>query len=152
MSVQNNRKRSRRALWPATLAVALALLLLGSALVATRQAGASPAAPPALQPKATNAPSSATLTVTITPGKNSGDPPTVTPSSVTVGKNEEVEWVCSTGCDFDVEFDPAKKPFKDHGFNKNKNKSGTPTGPAGKYKYSVTVDGGTLDPDVIIKG
>ena len=64
-----------------------------------------------------------------------------------------MEWKCSTGCDFSVVFlDPAKKPFRDRGFNKNANKSGNPTGNVDKYKYSVTVGGGVLDPDVIIKG
>lgn len=98
-----------------------------------------------------------TITVTITPGAKIDGPPTVDKQSVTVGKDDEVAWVCSTGCDFSVVFlDPAKKPFKDRGFNQQKSKSGKPTQPPPPndetYKYSVIVGGGVVDPDVIVKG
>lgn len=94
-----------------------------------------------------------TQTVTITPGAKTDAPPTVDRKSVTVGKDDEVQWVCSTGCDFIVSFnETARKPFNDHHFTKQKNKSGKPTGKDGTYKYSVTVGRGVLDPDVIVKG
>ena len=99
-----------------------------------------------------------TITVTITPGAKPDDPPKVSPDPVEVWPNDEVEWNCSTDCEFTVVFlDPLKKPFKDRGFNKQKSKSGKPTqtpppGEEEKYKYSVIVGGGVLDPDVIIRG
>ena len=92
-------------------------------------------------------------TVTITPVSSTNPTLKVSPDPVEVGKKDEVEWVCSTGCDFSVVFlDPAKKPFKDRAFSKNKPKSGHPTGAPEKYKYTVIVDGDIIDPDVIVKG
>jgi hypothetical protein len=97
-----------------------------------------------------------THTVTITPGAKWDDPPTVDKSSVTVdaSQGDEVMWVCPTCTDgFTVIFiQSGKKPFKSRSFNKAKNKSGKATGKNDTYPYKVIVNGGVLDPDVIIKG
>jgi plastocyanin len=91
-------------------------------------------------------------TVTITPVSPTNPTLKVTPDSVEVGRHDEVEWICSTVCEFDVTFTDSMKPFKDRSFNKNKPKSGHPTGAPGKYKYTVIVGGDIIDPDVIVKG
>ena len=136
-------KNRSKALWLLALTLALALFFAGSAMTQTKQAST---------PAQTNVAAGVTHTVTITPGAGPNDPPNVCPLSVEVGPNDEVEWKCSTACDFNVSFNEvARKPFNDRAFNKNKPKSGHSTGAPGKYKYTVIVGGGVLDPDVIIR-
>ena len=132
-----------KALWLMALTLAVALIFASSAMTQTKQASA---------PAQKKVAAGAIIPVTITPGVKPDDPPKVLPASVEVGPNDEVEWTCSTGCDFDVTFTYSMKPFKDRSFNKNKKQSGKPTGAPGTYKYTVIVGGGVLDPDVIIKG
>ena len=93
-----------------------------------------------------------TYQIRITPDPTDAKkPPKVDPSDQTVGPNDEVMWICTTGCDFDVVFtEPDRKPFKDRKFDKVKNKSGRPTGSEGVYKYSVIVGPGSNDPNIII--
>lgn len=94
---------------------------------------------------------SETITITITP--NPTGPPTVNPDSVDVykSKDQQVEWTCSNGCDFTVNFPTSgAKPFSDSTFSKAHPKSGVPTGPAGKYPYTVKVGNGSTDPMIII--
>ncbi len=79
-----------------------------------------------------------TITVTITPNSNPHKPPSVDPDSVDVyrSKNQQVEWTCSTGCDFTVDFPKSHgKPFSGGTFTKANPKSGVPTGPPGAYPY-----------------
>jgi plastocyanin len=91
-----------------------------------------------------------TVTVTITPA----NPPTVSPDPVEISKSagDEVEWVCPdcTG-DFAVHF-PKKSPFAGKSFNKKSPKSGKVSAKAalGTYHYTVTVNGHTADPGVIV--
>ena len=96
---------------------------------------------------------SQTITVTITPNSNPNKPPSVNPDSVDVYKdqNQQVEWTCSTGCDFTVTF-PAShaKPFSDSTFNKAHPNSGAPTGPPGAYPYTVSVGNASTDPRIIV--
>lgn len=130
-------------LGPMALTLVVALLFAGSAMTQS-----TPANPPAQQKAAAGK----IVPVKITPGVKFDDPPTVLPATVELDPNDEVEWTCTTKCEFDVTFGEAKrKPFKDRAFNKLKSKSGKPTGAVGKYKYSVFVGGGVLDPDVIIR-
>jgi hypothetical protein len=92
-----------------------------------------------------------TITVTITPNSDPTGPPSVSPDPVSVSQNQEVEWVCSNGCDFTVVFtQQTRKPFNGRIFDKANPKSGVPTGPPGKYKYSVIVGEGSLDPQIIV--
>ncbi len=96
---------------------------------------------------------SQTITVTITPNSNPAGPPSVNPESVDVykDKNQQVEWTCSTGCDFTVQFPTSgAKPFNDSTFTKANPKSGVPTGPPGTYPYRVTVGQGSTDPQIIV--
>jgi hypothetical protein len=92
-----------------------------------------------------------TITVTITP--NPQGPPTVDPDSVDLykDKDQQVEWTCSTGCDFTVNFPKSHgKPFNDLSFNKAHPSSGVPTGPPGTYPYNVKVGDSSVDPQIII--
>jgi hypothetical protein len=92
-----------------------------------------------------------TITVTITP--NPTGPPTVDPDSVDLykDKNQQVEWTCSTGCDFTVNFPTSHaKPFSDSAFSKAHPKSGVPTGPPGRYPYNVKVGDSSGDPQIIV--
>jgi hypothetical protein len=94
-----------------------------------------------------------TITVTITPNSNPAGPPSVNPESVDVYKNQnqQVEWTCSTGCDFTVNFPKSHaKPFNDSSFSKAHPKSGVPTGAPGKYPYIVKVGQGSTDPQIIV--
>ncbi len=134
---------STRPLWLMALTLVAALLFAGSALTQTKQASA---------PAQKKVAAGTIFSVTITPGAKHDDPPKVVPATVEVGPNDEVEWNCSKDCDFDVTFTYSMKPFKDRSFNKNKKKSGKPTGSPGIYKYTVIVGGGVLDPDVIVRG
>jgi hypothetical protein len=92
-----------------------------------------------------------TITVTITP--NPHGQPSVDPDSVDLykDKDQQVEWTCSTGCDFTVNFPTSHaKPFGDATFNKAHPNSGVPTGPPGTYPYTVSVANGSHDPQIII--
>ena len=92
-----------------------------------------------------------TITVTITPNEDPTGPPSVSPDPVTVSHSQEVEWTCSNDCDFTVVFtEQSRKPFNGRIFGKAKPKSGVPTGPPGKYKYSVIVGEGSVDPQIIV--
>lgn len=89
--------------------------------------------------------------IKITPNADPTQPPTVSPADQHVGRNDEVTWTCTTGCDFDVVFtESTRKPFKDRAFNKTKKGSGRPTGADGTYKYSVIVGEASNDPKIII--
>lgn len=140
-------KENSKPLWLMALTLAVALLFADSASTQTKQASA---------PVQKKAAAGTTFTVTITPGKGWDDAPSVDKKSVTVDASlgDEVAWVCPTcTAGFDVIFlDPAKKPFKNRSFNKARNKSGKATGKNGTYPYKVIVNGGVLDPDVIVKG
>lgn len=92
-----------------------------------------------------------TYTITITPNEDPTQPPAVEPDEQEVGSNDQVEWTCSTGCDFTVVFiEAGRKPFKNRAFDQTRSKSGHPTGPTGKYKYSVIVGEGVVDPSIIV--
>jgi hypothetical protein len=93
------------------------------------------------------------ITVTITPNANPHMPPSVDPESADVykDKDQQVEWTCSTGCDFTVSFPKSHgKPFSGGTFNKANPKSGVPTGPPGAYPYMVKVGSGSTDPMIIV--
>lgn len=99
---------------------------------------------------------STTIVVTITPSETAGGKPSVDKSSVTLNKseNQQVEWTCSDGCDFTVDFSqPEGSPFSHNSFAGTKANphalSGVPT-KVGTFKYSVTANGGTLDPQIIV--
>jgi hypothetical protein len=144
-----NSVRNSKSFWSMALILAVALVFCASAMTQTK-----PAAKQTTVKKTTTM--GTTHTVTITPGAKWDDPPSVDQKSVTVDKSvgDEVAWICPacTG-GFDVIFiDTGKKPFKDRSFNKSKNKSGKATGGNGTYTYKVIVNGGVLDPDVIIRG
>lgn len=90
-----------------------------------------------------------TYTVTITPG----NPPTVSPDTVTISKSDgdQVEWVCpQCTSDFAVQFLNSKSPFAAGKFDKAHPKSGKAVGPQGTYPYKVTANGHTNDPTVIV--
>ena len=92
-----------------------------------------------------------TFVIKITPNAVATEAPAVVPEDQDVGPNDQVQWTCTTGCDFTVAFtEPGRKPFKNRSFSKAHNKSGHPTGPQGKYKYSVIVGEGVADPSIII--
>lgn len=166
MSDQTKRfsKDRSKALWLMALTLAVALIFAGSAMTQTQQTktatGTQAAAPPAKtqQPAGAKTPAKpktaagTTITVTITPVSPTNPKLKVTPDSVGVGRNDEVEWKCSTACDFNVSFNEvARKPFNDRAFNRNRPRSGHPTGAPGTYKYTVIVGGDIIDPDVIIR-
>jgi hypothetical protein len=103
--------------------------------------------PVGAQPSATH-----NVDVTITPNSDPTQPPTVTPDSATVGAHDQINWTCSTGCDFTVVFTESyRKPFKNRAFDNSHSKSGRPTGPPGQYKYSVIVGEGVADPIIIVQ-
>lgn len=92
-----------------------------------------------------------TVEVKITPNANPTGPPTVVPEAAEVGRQDQVEWSCTSGCNFTVVFtEPGRKPFKGRVFDNTHRKSGTPTGPPGKYEYSVIVGQGSTDPQIIV--
>ncbi len=78
---------------------------------------------------------------------------TVNPLSVDVDKhkNEHIQWVADGDFEFYVCFEN-ETPFRSRHFHRQNNASGHAHSDAtGRYKYSVEVDGHTLDPDVIIR-
>ena len=91
-----------------------------------------------------------TATVTITPGT----PPTVSPDPVEISKSggDEVTWECpDCKSGFAVHF-PKKSPFASHSFSNKSPKSGKVSAKAAEatYHYTVTVNGQTADPSVIV--
>jgi hypothetical protein len=103
-------------------------------------------------PMRAQSPTTHNVDVTITPNSDPTKAPTVTPDTATVGAQSQVNWTCSTGCDFTVVFTESnRKPFKNRSFDKGHNKSGRPTGPPGQYKYSVIVGEGVADPIIIVQ-
>ncbi|MEJ2010029.1 MAG: hypothetical protein P8Z30_18050 [Acidobacteriota bacterium] len=89
--------------------------------------------------------------VKITPNADPTQPPTVVPDAASVGAQEQVEWSCTTNCDFTVVFTQStRKPFKDRVFSNSHARSGRPTGPPGTYEYSVIVGEGSADPTIIV--
>ncbi len=99
---------------------------------------------------------STTIVVTITPSATEGGTPSVDKSSVTLskGQNQQVEWTCEGGCDFTVDFShSAGSPFSQNSFSGTKANPHATSGPpnkVGTFKYSVTANGGTLDPQIIV--
>lgn len=99
---------------------------------------------------------STTIVVTITPSATEGGAPSVDKSSVTLnkGQNQQVEWTCAGGCDFTVDFShPEGSPFSHNSFsgtNANPHAMSGPPNKVGTFKYSVTANGGTLDPQIIV--
>jgi hypothetical protein len=97
-----------------------------------------------------------TVVVTITPSATEGEAPTVEPSQVTISKSDkqEVEWTCEGDCDFTVDFShPEGSPFSQNSFKGSKANPHAMSGPpnkVGTFKYSVTANGGTLDPQIIV--
>ncbi len=78
---------------------------------------------------------------------------TVNPASITVDKtkNEHIQWIANGDFDFYVCFEN-ETPFGSRHFHRQNNGSGQARSEAtGRYKYSVEVDGHSLDPDVIIR-
>ena len=98
----------------------------------------------------------ATVVVTITPSKTAGEAPSVDKPTVTISRSEkqQVEWTCEGGCDFKVDFSsPAGSPFNDKAFSGSEHSPHAMSGPpnkVGTFKYSVTANGGTLDPQIIV--
>jgi hypothetical protein len=98
---------------------------------------------------------------TVTIDRNPNNTLRIIPPSQHIRAGESVEWQtvgALAGKPFTVTFDqnaarPAAGPFQNSQFNQNSPNSGNPspgTGP--RYKYTVTCDGLTEDPDVIIDG
>lgn len=93
-----------------------------------------------------------TMTVTIAPG----NPPTVSPSSVEISKEagDQVSWTCPNcgTSGFSVHF-PNGTPFASMSFDQQNARSGAVAARANPdtYHYTVTVNGNTLDPSVIVK-
>ena len=94
-----------------------------------------------------------TVTISIDPATQE---PKADPDPVFVKPNDEVVWVTSPADqDFDVQF-KTETPFQNGHFNKGQNRSGksritVPPGQERKFAYSITFQGKTTDPDVIIK-
>ena len=94
-----------------------------------------------------------TVTISIDPATQK---PKADPDPVYVKPDDEVVWVTSPADqDFDVQF-KTDTPFQDGHFKKGQNKSGkskitVPPGQEKKFAYSITFQGKTTDPDVIIK-
>lgn len=94
-----------------------------------------------------------TVTISIDPATQK---PKADPDPVYVKPNDEVVWQTSPADqDFDVQF-KIDSPFQSGKFNKGQNKSGkskitVPPGQEKKFAYSITFQGKTTDPDVIIK-
>lgn len=93
------------------------------------------------------------VTVAVNIGSGVGGP-TVDKDPITIDRNNggnyvEIVWVCKQT--FSVNF-PNRSPFSQSTFNNANNCSGTITSTAsGTYKYSVTVNGHVLDPQVIVR-
>ena len=84
-----------------------------------------------------------------------GDPPGADPDPIIITADDEVVWDTGNGKDFDVHFD--ETPFAKRDFHARDNHSGAPVvqvphGESRRFKYSVTVDGKTQDPIVIVRG
>jgi hypothetical protein len=83
-------------------------------------------------------------------------PPGVSRDPVPITKREEVVWdPPDGGGDFKVHFDDS--PFEERDFDASHNHSGAPVvdvppGETRRFKYSVTVDGETEDPIVVVRG
>lgn len=98
-----------------------------------------------------------TVVVTITPSATAGGTPSVDKSSVTIYKsqNQQVEWSCKGGCAFTVDFSsPGGSPFSQNSFAGTKANPHAMSGLAhkvGTFKYSVKANGGTLDPQIIVR-
>ena len=94
-----------------------------------------------------------TVTISIDPATQK---PKADPDPVFVKPNDEVVWVTSPADqDFDVQF-KTETPCQNGHFNKGQNRSGksritVPPGQERKFAYSITFQGKTTDPDVIIK-
>lgn len=93
------------------------------------------------------------VTISIDPATQK---PKADPDPVYVKPDDEVVWQTSPADqDFDVSF-KTDTPFQSGKFNKGQNKSGkskitVPPGQEKKFAYSITFQGKTTDPDVIIK-
>jgi hypothetical protein len=98
-----------------------------------------------------------TVVVTITPSTTAGGTPSVDKPTVTISKseNQQVEWTCEGGCDFTVDFSyPEGSPFNEKAFSGSEHSPHAMSGPpnkVGTFKYSVTANGGTLDPQIIVR-
>jgi hypothetical protein len=98
-----------------------------------------------------------TVVVTITPSATAGGTPSVDKPTVTISKseNQQVEWTCKGGCDFTVDFSSAEgSPFSQNAFSGSQHSPHAMSGPpskVGTFKYSVTANGGTLDPQIIVR-
>ncbi len=101
-------------------------------------------------------------TVYITPGARPGDPPRVVPKLITLFEKDsfknpkQIKWECTDpSAKFEVKFkSESETPFDRLVYNNTYHESSEPRDgcTADKpYKYSVSVNGGTLDPDVIIE-
>jgi hypothetical protein len=94
-----------------------------------------------------------TVTISIDPATQK---PRADPDPVLVKPDDEVVWQTSPADqDFDVRF-KTETPFQNGHFNKGQNRSGksritVPPGQERKFAYSITLQGKTTDPDVIIK-
>jgi hypothetical protein len=97
------------------------------------------------QPSATPAPH--TITISYKNGQITANPPSIT---VDKRNNEHLVWIADSNFTFDVRFE--KSPFGSNHYHSKSNASGQARSDAnGRYKYSVEVDGKTLDPDVIVR-
>ena len=79
----------------------------------------------------------------------------VVPDTVRLSKsaNDTATWGCPQGQDFELEF--TETPFHGDSFNRDTAKDLLPRGDVGpnpnrRFKYSVTVDGITKDPGLIV--
>ena len=103
-------------------------------------AGSKPSTTPAT-------PGPHTITISYTNGKIA-----VNPASITVDKRkkEHLQWVSDGDFEFYICFEDT--PFNSYHYHRQNNASGEARDAAsGKFKYSVEVDGKTLDPDVIVR-
>jgi hypothetical protein len=135
-------------------------LVVGLVCVFTAATAGAVWVAPAAEPPQEQQKAGQTYTIKIFPDlAHPENPPRVVPEDQPIERNDQVEWVCKVepdeDCPEDVDFlvvftEPGRKPFKDRGFSKGKNKSGKPTGPKGKYKYSVIVGEGVADPRIIV--
>ena len=96
-------------------------------------------------------------TVYIRPGARPGDPPRVNPKRITLFEKgssmnpQKIKWECAEK--FKVKFTsgtPFQKPDYDDAYTESSEpRDGCAVDTP--YKYSVSVNGGTLDPEVIIE-
>jgi hypothetical protein len=92
--------------------------------------------------------------VTITPESNGTI--TVTPDKLTIKKksNQTVEWTCTTDCTFEVDFSyPEGSPFNEKTFKASAQNPHAKSGRANKkgpFRYKVSADGHTQDPQIIV--